>query len=222
MSGALYNRCTALHSKGCLRTPAQLGTLAAPCHVPHVSRGNLLETVGMVGKGSGSRWAPPFSRWARRHHPFSGIPLHHAPNLTPARPAAGAGTMPPLGPPPVPLPAPTLVREGAGRVWGVVELLPHWGEPQRWSAPCHLRWGKAGCLALPPLVLMRLQKLCLSLQVSASPLTLVRPAPPAPTVRSYVSGVYIPGGNGVQPFKTTYNSSGGPTILWDSGAYGEL
>lgn len=64
-------------------------------------------------------------------------------------------------------------------------------------------------------------KVCLSVQ-SLPPLTLVRPAPPAPTVRSYVSGVYIPGGNGVQPFKTTYNSSGGPTILWDSGAYGEL
>ncbi len=37
-----------------------------------------------------------------------------------------------------------------------------------------------------------------------------------------MAGVYIPGGNGVQPWKSAYNTSGTPTILWDSGAYGEL
>lgn len=35
-----------------------------------------------------------------------------------------------------------------------------------------------------------------------------------------MAGVYIPGGNGVQPWKTSYNGSA-PSILWDSGAYGE-
>ncbi|PRW05907.1 hypothetical protein C2E21_9413 isoform A [Chlorella sorokiniana] len=39
------------------------------------------------------------------------------------------------------------------------------------------------------------------------------------TFRSNVAGVYIPGGNGVQPWKTSYNGSV-PSVLWDSGAYG--
>lgn len=39
------------------------------------------------------------------------------------------------------------------------------------------------------------------------------------TFRSNVAGVYIPGGNGVQPWKTSYSGSV-PSILWDSGAYG--
>lgn len=38
-------------------------------------------------------------------------------------------------------------------------------------------------------------------------------------VRSKVTGTSVPGYSGAQPWKAAYGA-GGPTILWDSGAYG--